>query len=294
MRHGEQMEVRSTRRPRGEVAIVRACGRLLGRLFATRGRRELALFAAVYLLYDGARWVFVGHLGPARAHARWVIHLERALHVAVEGQVQRALDSGVSSFLLSNLYLAAQLIVLPGALLWLYRRSPQVYRKLRNTVAAAWLISTPIFALYPVAPPRLAGIGIRDTVSHQAGVALTGHSTIFYNPYAAVPSLHVGLAFAIGLAIAAAVTSRWAKALALCWGPLVVLAVLATGNHYLFDGATGLVVTAVAYALTGQAPRLLVRGRRTPPSRTRAVPAPLRGESPLRDGARPKPAEGTA
>jgi membrane-associated phospholipid phosphatase len=293
MRHGDETEVRSTRRSRDEVAIVRVSRRLPGRLFATRGRRELALFASVYLLYDGARWVFVGHLGPARAHARWVIHLERALHVAVEGQVQHALDSGVTSFLLSNLYLAAQLIVLPGALIWLYRSSPEIYRKLRNTVAAVWLISTPIFALYPVAPPRLAGIGIKDTVSHQAGVALTGHSTIFYNPYAAVPSLHVGLAFAIGLAIAAAVTSRWAKALALCWGPLVMLAVLATGNHFLFDGATGLLVTALAYALTRQAPRLSVSYRRTRPSRARAVPA-LRFESPLRDGARPRPAEGRA
>ena len=66
------------------------------------------------------------------------------------------------------------------------------------------LIATPIFALYPVAPPRLAGIGIEDVVSHQAAVALTGQSTMFYNPYAAVPSLHVGLAFAIGIAAAAA------------------------------------------------------------------------------------------
>jgi len=293
MRHGDEMEVPSTQRRGGEVAIVRAWNRLLGRVFATRGRRELALFAAVYLLYDGARWVFVGHLGPARAHARWVIHLERALHVGVEGQVQRALDSGVTSFLLSNLYLAAQLIMLPGALIWLYRSSPEIYRKLRNTVAATWLISTPIFALYPVAPPRLAGVGIRDTVSHQAGVTLTGHSTIFYNPYAAVPSLHVGLAFAIGLAIAAAATSCWVKALALCWGPLVTLAVLATGNHFLFDGATGLLVTALAYMLTRQAPRLSVSCRRPRPSRTRAVPA-LRAESPLRDGAPATPAEGRA
>jgi hypothetical protein len=271
MRHGDEMEVRST-----------------------RGRRELALFGAVYLLYDGARWMFAGHLAPARAHARWVIRLERTLHVAVEGQVQRALDSGLTSFLFSNLYLAAQLIVLPAALIWLYRRSPDTYRKLRDTVAATWLISTPVFALYPVAPPRLAGIGIRDTVSHQAGVALTGHSTIFYNPYAAVPSLHVGLAFAIGVAVAAAVTNPWAKALSLCWGPLVLLAVVVTGNHYLFDAATGLAVTAVAYGLTQGARRLQAKRRRTRWSRTRAVPAPARANSRLRDGARAAAAEGTA
>ena len=61
----------------------------------------------------------------------------------------------------ADIYLAVQLIVLPGSLIWLYRRSPQIYRQLRNTVAGAWLIGTPIFAPYPVAPPRLAGIGLR-------------------------------------------------------------------------------------------------------------------------------------
>jgi hypothetical protein len=262
----------SVQRGGDEVARVGVWRRTGGRLFATRGGREFALFLAVYLLYDGARWVFAGRLGAARAHAHWVLHLERSLHVAIEGQVQRALDWGAAILVLSNLYLAAELVVLPGALLWLYRRSPEVYWKLRNTVVGAWLISTPVFALYPVAPPRLAGIGIRDTVSHQAAVALTGHSTIFYNPYAAVPSLHVGLAFAIGLALAAVLRTRVAKALALSWGPLVTLAVIATGNHYVFDVATGLLVSAVAYALTRVAPLLQVARRRAGSPRATAVP----------------------
>src|SRR4030088_2211106 len=93
---------------------------------------------------------------------------------------------------------------------------------------AAGLIAAPIFALFPVAPPRLAGVGISDSVSSHAAVALTGPSTIFYNPYAAVPSLHVRLAFAVGFAAAAALRARWARGLALSWGPLVTLSVLAT------------------------------------------------------------------
>jgi hypothetical protein len=41
-----------------------------------------------------------------------------------------------------------------------------------------------------VAPPRLAGIGMADSVSEQAAVELTGRSTMLYNELAAVPSLH--------------------------------------------------------------------------------------------------------
>jgi membrane-associated phospholipid phosphatase len=225
----------------------------------TSWRTELAVFGAAYLVYTMARWIFVGDLGEAREHARWIFELERDAGIAIEASVQRALDSGAASWLLSHLYLAAQLVVVPGALIWLYRRSAGAYRRLRNTVVATWLIAVPVFALFPVAPPRLADVGLVDTVSRHAGVELTGRSTIFYNQLAAVPSLHVGFAFAVGIAAAVALRSRWTKALALLWGPAVALSVVATGNHYLFDLAAGLVVTAAGYALGGAATPL--RGR---------------------------------
>jgi membrane-associated phospholipid phosphatase len=207
-----------------------------------------------------ARWIFVGDLGEAKQHARWIFELEQDAGVAIEGSVQRALDSGALSLLLSNLYLAAQLVVVPATLVWLYRRAPDVYRRLRNTVVATWLIAVPVFALFPVAPPRLADIGIADTVSQQASVELTGRSTIFYNQLAAVPSLHVGFAVAIGVALAVALQRRGARALALLWGPIVSLAVVATGNHYLFDIAAGLAVTALGF-VAGQLPERLARRR---------------------------------
>lgn len=211
-------------------------------------RAELAFFVLAYVVYNAARWLFVGDLGQARDHARWIVDLERSAGVAVEGSVQRALDSGAVMWVLSNVYLLAQLVVVPAALLWLYRRSRPLYRGLRNTVLATWLLAVPVFAIFPVAPPRLAGLGIVDSVSEQAAVALTGRSTVFYNPLAAVPSLHVGFAAAVAIAASMAVRPRWAKALALLWGPLVALSVVATGNHYVFDIAAGLAVTSVGFA----------------------------------------------
>src|SRR5438477_552193 len=137
----------------------------------------------------------------------------------VDGEaVQRALDSGAPIWVLNHLYFVAQFAVVPGALIWLYGHSPAIYRTLRNTVLATWLIAVPIYALYPVAPPRLAGIGILDTISDQSEASLNSHvATSFYNPFAAVPSLHAGFAFAVGIALAVALRRRWAKALALLW-----------------------------------------------------------------------------
>jgi hypothetical protein len=216
---------------------------------------ELLFFLSAYLLYIGARWIFAGDADAARGHALWIVSLERSLHVGIEESVQRALDGPFVSWLLSDVYMAAQLVVLPGSLFALYRWAPAVYRRLRATVLATWMIAVPIHGLWPVAPPRLAGIGIADTVSDQL-VSLSGHSTIFYNAFAAVPSLHVGFAFAISIALATALPQRWAKALVLLWGPLVTLAVVATGNHFVFDAAAGLVVTSAGFLAGSALPRL--------------------------------------
>ena len=141
----------------------------------------------------------------------------------------------------------------------------KIYPRLRSTVIATWMLSLPIYALFPVAPPRLAGLGMTDAVSEQSAVALAGHSTWFYNPIAAVPSLHCGFAMAIGIAVAAAVQRSWLKVLALSWGPIVALSTVATANHYLFDVVARLAITVAGYAAVTYRPR--------PVRRTVLVPA---------------------
>ena len=276
-------------RARTVIGFGRRIGRRVGkgRLARPRSawRTQLWLFLAAYAVYNLARWVFVGDLAQARDHARWIVALEEDAGLAVEAAVQRGLDSGAAGWLASNIYLAAQLVVLPGSLVWLYRRAPEVYRPLRNTILATWLIAVPIYAFFPVAPPRLADLGIADTVSRQTGVALSGRSTLFYNELAAVPSLHVGFAAAIAVALAVALRRRSAKALALLWAPAVSLSVVATGNHYIFDIVAGLVVTALGFAV-GRLPGRLADQRLglsppfesgSPAGRTRAGPIGIDG-----------------
>jgi PAP2 superfamily len=111
------------------------------------------VFAAVYLLYEAARGMFAGRPGVAPAHAELIVGLERSLHLGVERDVQRALGEGVAGWLLSNVYLIAQMVAPAAALSWLYRHSPVIYRQLRRTLIGAWLLALPVFAVFPVAPP---------------------------------------------------------------------------------------------------------------------------------------------
>src|SRR3954447_758971 len=232
---------------------------------SSRARLQIGLFLLAYFLYSAARWVTVGDLTAARAHAAWILHFEDHLGVADEASVQRAFSGTWAIWLLNHLYLVAQLVVVPAALVFTYVRSRAVYERLRNTILATWLISIPVYAAFPVAPPRLANIGLVDTISAQTGFALDSKlTTSFYNQLAAVPSLHVGFAVAVGIAVAATVSHPLARTLALLWGPTIGLAVVATGNHFVFDIAAGLVASALGYA----AGRVVARAPVEPPRRT--------------------------
>jgi hypothetical protein len=158
-------------------------------------RSQAFLFACAYLLYSAARWVCVGDTATATRHAYWIVNLEADFRANVESGVQRTVTGTPLIWLLNHVYIAAQLVVVPGALIWLFRRDRAIYRNLRDTVVATWLVALPIYAAFPVAPPRLAHIGIADTITSQTGVAMDSNlTTSFYNPLAAVPSLHVGFA----------------------------------------------------------------------------------------------------
>jgi PAP2 superfamily len=231
-------------------------------------RAQLGIFLLAYLLYSAARFVTIGDLGVAQANADWIMDLERTLDVEVEATVQQALTGTWALWVLNHLYLAAQLVVLPGALIFLYRRSRPLYARLRNTILATWVLSIPIYAAFPVAPPRLADSGLVDTITAQTGIALDSSlTTSFYNELAAVPSLHVGFAVVVGIIVAAAVRHPALKVVAWLWGPAIGLAVVATGNHYVFDIAAGVLAAALGYALGAAVARATPRTREIAPSR---------------------------
>jgi membrane-associated phospholipid phosphatase len=241
--------------------------------------REIALAVVAYLIYEAARLLTAGSYPSALANAQHVVALERDMNLDVEGAIQRAfLDSPLLT-LLNYVYLVAQNLVLPASLVLLYRVNRSVYRTLRNTLLGTWMLALPIYALFPAAPPRLAGLGIADTVSAGSPLKMEGGATTtLVNQFAAVPSLHVGFAFAIGIALAAALRAPLLRFAALLWGPLVLLSVVATGNHFVFDAIAGLLITGAGYG-AGQLvasgwPARLTAAAYTLGARRRVEPAP--------------------
>ncbi len=224
--------------------------------------RQVALFVCAYLGYALVRGYAdePGVATAAFANARGIISLERALNVFVEPSVQ-AWSTG-SSLLVdaaSWVYLNAQTSVTVGALLWIYLFRNESFYFVRNMMLIAMGIALVGYVLYPTAPPRFfPEWGFLDSVSEFTGVepASDGVSAVF-NPYAAIPSMHMAFALMIGCSLARLVQGRVARAAWWAYPVLVTYVIVATGNHFLMDAVLG-AATAAAAALTA---RELARAR---------------------------------
>ena len=136
----------------------------------SRGGVQVGIFLLAYLLYSAARWVTVGDLSVAKTNADWIMSFEHHLGVASEASVQHGLQGTWALWMLNHIYLAAQLVVLPGALWLLYKKSRPMYERLRNTVLATWLISIPVYALFPVAPPARGRSGVGRSLQDRSSL----------------------------------------------------------------------------------------------------------------------------
>ena len=213
-------------------------------------RVEAAGALTVYALYQVARGLVGADAAVADGHAHRLVALERSLHLFAEANVQRAAQTlrDLTS-LLGVAYLTLHLAVTAGVLLWLHRRRPDGIPFVRTALLLASGLALVGFLLYPTAPPRLAGVGIADTVSGAHIDLNRGLVSTLYNPYAAVPSMHVGYALIVAAGLLRHGRRLLVRAIGALYPPFVLLVIVATGNHFFLDAAAGALVAGLAAAL---------------------------------------------
>jgi hypothetical protein len=239
---------------------IRGASRLRGWLSLRHSlRSEAVVVLALYGLYELARGLVVADTTEADRHARRLVALERPLHLLFEASVQRGAHAvpGLTG-LLGVAYLTLHLAATAGVLLWLHQRRPAAFPFVRTTLLLASGLSLVGFLAYPTAPPRLAGIGIADTVSNGHIDLNRGLISSLYNPFAAVPSMHIGYALIVAASLLRHGRQRLVHILAALYPPFVLLVVVVTGNHFFLDAAAGALVaglaaTAAALLLTRRA-----------------------------------------
>jgi membrane-associated phospholipid phosphatase len=217
-----------------------------------RGARDLlwqiALFCGAYWLYRLVRGQVWDQSAAAFEHARDIVALERSLHVFVEPGLQSwAAGTGWIDGLGSWMYLNSHFLVTTCTLAFIYLFRNEHFYFVRNMFMVAMGLALVGYLVYPTAPPRMLGdLGFTDSVADFTGVSSDASVNALYNPYAAVPSMHVCFALMVGVPMVRMTRRRWAKALWAAYAPVVCGVVVVTGNHWVFDAAAGALVAAVA------------------------------------------------
>src|SRR3954454_22470898 len=206
--------------------------------------RQWLLFAGAYYLYRIVRGLVDGHANVAFQHARAIVDFERGLHTFIERDVQIwAINHRVFIDAANWMYVNSHFVVTTTFLIWLYVARNHAYYFVRNMFIVAMVLALIGYVVFPTAPPRfLPEWGFQDTVADYFGPGASQTAGVLYNPYAAMPSMHVAFALMIAVPAFQLVRHRWLKALWLFYPLLVTFVVISTGNHFWFDGAVGAAV----------------------------------------------------
>ncbi|KAJ5626076.1 hypothetical protein N7510_002385 [Penicillium lagena] len=167
---------------------------------------------------------------------------------------------------------------------------PLLYQERRRTLAVCNLLAFVMFTLWPCMPPRLLSdpavegaegelarsYGFVDTVHGANGMGSVWTANRFCNQYAAMPSLHFGYSLVIGFSIMtiplspphqrSIVRTRLARiiglpipswrrllclVLCLLYPFIILVAIVATANHFILDAVVGALVCALAWWCNG-------------------------------------------
>ncbi|MET1019373.1 MAG: phosphatase PAP2 family protein [Microterricola sp.] len=207
---------------------------------------EVLLWLGLYPVYLAIRGLSIDSFSTALANAHDLISVERSLSLFHEDAVQEALSS-LHGFL-STYYMLGFGPVGAATLIWLAFMRREYYVQLRTALFVSLAFAAVSYALLPMAPPRLVpDIGIADTVGLAAGHDTGSFGGVLpFNPYAAMPSMHVGWSLLVGIFGFRALRGnalRWVFAL---HPVLMAVTVSATGNHYFLDSAAGVAVVLSA------------------------------------------------
>lgn len=212
--------------------------------------REAVLVALAILAYFAIRNLTAGAADVAKANGERLDRWEEALSIDLEAALQDALDGSDALVTLANwVYIWGHWPVILASVTALFLLRRRRYYLLRNALFISGAIGFLLFALFPVAPPRLLDLGLVDTVTEQSHSYRALQPPGLTNQYAAFPSLHAGWNLLVGIVLFQTFRNAAVRAFAVLSPIAMAVAVVATANHFVIDVFAGAAVVLVALAV---------------------------------------------
>lgn len=235
-----------TSRSAAELPLATGAARLLR--LALLYVVDMAIVVGLFVIYFLGRGLPSDRVDLSTRNATRIIDLERSLGFFWEPAWQDAAIRHERLIDLANFtYLQLHMPLLVAVGFIFFCADARKHRVIRNAILISAFLALPIYAAFPVTPPRLlslAGVdhGFTDTL---LGLRPPKPGAIS-NWYAAMPSYHFGW---IALATAGAWWC-WKNALvrlaAVLFAGLMWWAIVVTGNHYFLDMVAGAAMVALS------------------------------------------------
>ena len=210
--------------------------------------KQGVLVLGAVLTYFGVRGITEGSVDVAVQHALDIVAWEKSLGIYVEKAMAEPFASSAFLATLANwVYIWGHWPVIAATMLWtgIWHRS--IFLRLRNAMVVSGALGMTIFVTYPVAPPRLAGLGFVDTVSDRSLSYRVLQPPAFVDQYAAMPSLHAGWDLLVGIAIVSAGSALAVRVLGFVLPALMAVSVVVTANHFILDVVAGVILVLLGH-----------------------------------------------
>ena len=209
---------------------------------SNKGFREVVLFLSFLVFYKISRFIAIGDAQTAFNNAYALVDFEKWLGIFGEISVQQFFieHTDLVKFL-NKFYMIVHIPSTVVFFMWLYHKKSSYYTFVRNGFLIANSLTIFFYIGYPCAPPRMLNdLGFIDTLLKVSDVNLyTGMFSGMFNQYAAVPSMHFGNSFLIGIGVFLLSKNKLVKRLIIFYPIFVLLVIIATGNHFFLDAIIG-------------------------------------------------------
>lgn len=215
--------------------------------------RFVLLFAVLQAYTWFRKTYFLPERDVAFANALDILRWQEALGLNIELSFQRrVLDHPALITFFNEYYRQFKTVLFVSAALAVLL-NPAGFRRVWRLVLATTLIALPMYALYPLAPPRFMqpyGFPFVDTLATFSDTPNATSGFNAANPYAAMPSMHIGWTILAMLWLAVALP--WRR-IGLMIGAVhlavMCITVMVTGNHYWIDIAGGCATVGAAWVV---------------------------------------------